>query len=133
MMKTIMTILGCFAGVLLFVLYLTASRSDTISRQITKTKHDIEQEDNTFHALESQWSTLNSPQHLEALAKKYTKLSDMKANQITTFQRFISDEERSSPIIPDSFVKKKSSPHDESDATVDTTELALSQLLERQK
>ncbi len=70
--------------VLAVVLYNVKYDAQIHIKRIKVLKVELRQELETIHILRAEWSHLNQPDRLQKLAKRYTKLVPLGANQIVT-------------------------------------------------
>jgi len=70
--------------VLAVVLYNVTYDAQVYINRIKVLKVELRQEAETINVLRAEWSYLNQPDRLQRLAKRYTKLVPLDANQIVT-------------------------------------------------
>lgn len=70
--------------VLAVVLYNVKYDARSYMKRIKTLKVELRLEEETIHILRAEWSHLNQPDRLQELAKRYTKLKPLSANQIVT-------------------------------------------------
>ena len=70
--------------VLAVVLYTVKYDAQASIKRIKTLKVELRQEAETINILRAEWSYLNQPDRLQRLAKRYTELVPLSANQIVT-------------------------------------------------
>lgn len=74
--------LTCMVG---FGMFAMKNQVQTLEKELNRINADIDNDIKTIHVLNAEWSHLNSPARLEALAKKHAKLNPIKAEQIIAY------------------------------------------------
>ncbi|SMF70996.1 cell division protein FtsL [Tistlia consotensis] len=75
------------AGVAVAALFETKHKVQTLEDQLLTTERQIHQERETIEVLRAEWSYLNQPSRIEALAEKYLGLKPMTPQQIVSVDR----------------------------------------------
>lgn len=70
-----------------FALFQVKHEVIDIERDLTLAMREISKEEESIHILKAEWSYLNEPQRLQALADKYLDVQPMETGQMVTLTR----------------------------------------------
>ncbi len=84
-MTRAMTFIGLFLTIVIGAgTYWVSHEVESLEKQYAAIQSDILNEQESIHVLEAEWSYLNSPQRVEALAKNYLKLDQIAPLQMAS-------------------------------------------------
>ena len=74
--------LTCLVG---FGMFVMKNQVQTLENELASINRNIEEDVKTIHILKAEWSHLNNPSRLRALATKHISLNQVKAQQIINY------------------------------------------------
>lgn len=70
-----------------------------VEQKLTQTCRQIKREKENIHILKAEWSHLNEPQRLQALAEKYLDIKPMKTEQVAAIMSDFDDANQAQPHL----------------------------------
>ena len=83
--------LTCLVG---FGMFVMKNQVQTLENELASINRNIEEDVKTIHILKAEWSHLNNPSRLRALATKHISLNQVKAEQIINYSALPFDYEQ---------------------------------------
>ena len=83
--------LTCLVG---FGMFVTKNQVQNLENELASINRNIEEDVKTIHILKAEWSHLNNPSRLRALATKHISLNQVKAEQIINYSALPFDYEQ---------------------------------------
>ena len=84
--------LTCLVG---FGMFVMKNQVQNLENELASINRNIEEDVKTIHILKAEWSHLNNPSRLRALATKHISLNQVKAEQIINYSALPFDYEQS--------------------------------------
>ena len=83
--------LTCLVG---FGMFVMKNQVQNLEKELASINRNIEEDVKTIHILKAEWSHLNNPSRLRALATKHISLDQLKAEQIINYSALPFDYEQ---------------------------------------
>ena len=83
--------LTCLVG---FGMFVMKNQVQNLENELASINRNIEEDVKTIHSLKAEWSHLNNPSRLRALATKHISLNQVKAEQIINYSALPFDYEQ---------------------------------------